>query len=218
MLAHFAYNTEAINRRGEFHRLFTSPFLHLDAVHLASNLSALRDLCAAWTPVYGTVSLLTVYAASAVFGAAAEHCIYTARGVDVTSVGASGAIYGVMGAVAANNRKWQQQQQQRRRSTEAAHGGWRHLLRSRSDARGRTRNDQLGYIDAPWLSSGGAVSFGDLSSQRNVNVLGHACGFGAGHVAFRLLLVHNCIRRSQLRRQRQQQRARTARQRLPIPG
>lgn len=82
---------------GEWWRLVTSMFLHFGVVHLAVNMLALWDAGQLVERLYGSVHFLAIYLASGVAGAIAS----VAWNPWVNSAGASGAIFGVFGALLA---------------------------------------------------------------------------------------------------------------------
>lgn len=81
-------------RAGEVYRLFASAFLHANIVHLGFNMLALWSLGPFLETLLGRRRYVVLYAASALGGALAS----TMFGGDRWSVGASGAIFGLMGA------------------------------------------------------------------------------------------------------------------------
>lgn len=81
--------------QGELWRLVTPMFLHGSADHLIGNTTALYVLGVAAEHAVGSLRLLALYIAAGVSGALASLAITTGP-----SVGASGAIFGLMGAVA----------------------------------------------------------------------------------------------------------------------
>jgi membrane associated rhomboid family serine protease len=97
---------------GQPWRLLTAAFLHVGWVHLAWNLAAGVPLCRRLERFVGPARFLSIYLASAV-GASAV----SALGQDVVSAGASGALFGVIGATLALHRR--------------ALGSWRAFLASR---------------------------------------------------------------------------------------
>ena len=82
---------------GEWWRLFTSMFVHFGVVHLAVNMLALWDAGGLVERLYGSAHFLVVYVASGIAGALAS----VAWNPWVNSAGASGAIFGVFGALLA---------------------------------------------------------------------------------------------------------------------
>ena len=82
---------------GEWWRLVTSMFLHFGIAHLAVNMLALWDAGYLVERLYGSLHFLAIYLASGVAGAIAS----VAWNPWVNSAGASGAIFGVFGALLA---------------------------------------------------------------------------------------------------------------------
>ncbi|MSO41131.1 MAG: rhomboid family intramembrane serine protease [Solirubrobacterales bacterium] len=84
----------AISDQGEYYRIVSSGFLHAGFLHLALNMFVLFILGRLLEPAIGTVRFLGVYFVSLLAGA------FGALLLDpgTVTVGASGAIYGVMGA------------------------------------------------------------------------------------------------------------------------
>lgn len=80
--------------QGEIWRLVTPMFLHADEDHLVGNCIALYVLGMACEHLVGTTRMLSLYLASGVAGACASLALS-----EGPSVGASGAIFGVMAAV-----------------------------------------------------------------------------------------------------------------------
>jgi rhomboid protease GluP len=81
--------------QGEIWRLVTPMFLHGDEDHLIGNCIALYVMGMALEHAVGTTRMLSLYLASGVAGACASMALS-----EGPSVGASGAIFGVMAAVA----------------------------------------------------------------------------------------------------------------------
>lgn len=81
---------------GEPWRLLTAPFLHAGFAHLAWNVSGALLSCGPVERALGSARFLAVYLAAAVGGSA---CSLLAQ--DAVSVGASGALFGILGAVLA---------------------------------------------------------------------------------------------------------------------
>lgn len=78
---------------GEWWRLFTSMFLHIGVTHLFWNTVAGWSWCARAEQQFGHVRFLGLYLASGVAGAA-----LSVIGHDAVAAGASGAMFGVIGA------------------------------------------------------------------------------------------------------------------------
>ncbi|MBW3614904.1 MAG: rhomboid family intramembrane serine protease [Actinobacteria bacterium] len=84
---------------GEWFRLVTSTALHANVVHLLFNSLALWWYGRPVEQRMGTVRLLVIYAAAGISGSAASYAFGGCLGV---SLGASGAILGILGAVVAH--------------------------------------------------------------------------------------------------------------------
>ncbi len=83
-------------RAGEYWRLVTSMFLHGSLLHLALNGWALYQLGALFEILVGSPRMLLVYFATGITGS-----LVSAWFTQVPSVGASGAIFGLLGALIA---------------------------------------------------------------------------------------------------------------------
>jgi membrane associated rhomboid family serine protease len=81
---------------GEWWRLGSAAFLHASILHIAFNMFALYWLGTAVEEAIGTGRFLLVYVASGLFGSAMALVFSSAFAV---TVGASGAIFGIMGAL-----------------------------------------------------------------------------------------------------------------------
>jgi rhomboid protease GluP len=81
---------------GEYWRLFTSMFLHIGLMHLAFNGYALIILGTELERILGWGRFLTIYILSGLFGSLASYALSASL-----SAGASGAIFGLIGALAA---------------------------------------------------------------------------------------------------------------------
>jgi membrane associated rhomboid family serine protease len=82
-------------KQGQWWRMFTSAFLHIGWIHLAFNMVALYSVAPACEKIYGTWRFLALYAVSAASGS-----LFSDHFVTAVSAGASGALFGVFGAVA----------------------------------------------------------------------------------------------------------------------
>ena len=81
---------------GEWYRLVTAMFLHASLLHLAFNMLALYWLGTVVEQALGTFRFLLVYFVSGIAGSAGALVLSDPGAV---TVGASGAIYGIMGAL-----------------------------------------------------------------------------------------------------------------------
>lgn len=83
-------------KAGQYWRLITSMFLHAGIAHLAFNMYALFYFGPQVERVFGKVKFLIIYFSS---GLGAAICSYTFSSLFSLSVGASGAIFGLFGAL-----------------------------------------------------------------------------------------------------------------------
>lgn len=81
---------------GEWWRLFTSAFLHANLTHIAFNMFALYQVGLWVERFYGTTRMAIIYGFAALGGSLAV--IYLSP--NVLTIGASGAIFGLFGALA----------------------------------------------------------------------------------------------------------------------
>ena len=95
VLARLGANVPPLVRAGEWWRLLTALFLHIGIVHLLLNGWALLQLGGLFEAWLGSAQLAVVYLASGVCGSLAS--LFFMRG-DL-SAGASGAIFGLLGAL-----------------------------------------------------------------------------------------------------------------------
>jgi len=79
---------------GEYYRLFTCMFLHSGILHIASNMYALYSIGGLAESIYGRKKYIIIYILSGIIASTASYVF--SNGI---SVGASGAIFGVLGGV-----------------------------------------------------------------------------------------------------------------------
>lgn len=84
--------------QGEYWRMLTCTFLHANLLHVGMNLYILHSLGATAERLFGPVAFLGVYLVSALGGSVLS-LAWTLSTSDHFSVGASGAVFGVMGAM-----------------------------------------------------------------------------------------------------------------------
>ena len=99
----YADNALLVAVNDEYYRMITAAFLHGSVLHLAFNMFALYSIGSQLEAALGSARFLPLYALSALGGSALSHWI----GKPYTfSVGASGAVFGILGAyyVVARNR------------------------------------------------------------------------------------------------------------------
>ena len=82
-------------KEGEFYRLFTCMFLHVSVIHLLCNMYALYVLGPQLESFFGKWKFLFIYLLSGLCGSLLSFTFNP----DVVSVGASGAIFGLLGAM-----------------------------------------------------------------------------------------------------------------------
>ena len=93
-----AYTPLIINE-GEWYRLVTSIFLHFGIQHLANNMIVLAVLGERLETVINRVSYLLIYFIAGIGGNLISMALERRTGVYAVSAGASGAVFGMMGAI-----------------------------------------------------------------------------------------------------------------------
>jgi len=93
-----------VHQSDEYYRFFTSMFLHFNFLHIASNMITLLIVGPAVEVMLGRSRFLSLYLVAGLSGSVASYLFLPGGSV---SAGASGAIFGVMGAyvVLAHNRR-----------------------------------------------------------------------------------------------------------------
>lgn len=87
----------ALVASGEFYRLFTCMFFHADLLHLIFNMYALYILGTRVERYYGSKRYIVLYLISGLV-ASLFSCVF--NNINVISIGASGAIFGLFGSIA----------------------------------------------------------------------------------------------------------------------
>jgi len=100
-LEHGAMYGPYILEDGEYYRLITSMFLHFDFYHIMNNMFMLAAFGYYLEPAYGRVKYLFTYLFSGLCGNLLSLFLHTMHGEMVVSAGASGAVFGVLGIMAA---------------------------------------------------------------------------------------------------------------------
>jgi rhomboid protease GluP len=90
-----AKDNEGIKQRGEYYRFLTSMFLHGGLLHIGFNAWALYALGPEAERIYGTARFLAIYFIAGLAGGVASYALSP-----YPAVGASGAIFGLIGALA----------------------------------------------------------------------------------------------------------------------
>jgi rhomboid protease GluP len=91
-----AKDNQAISQQGEYYRLLTAMFLHAGIIHIGFNAYALYNLGPQAERIYGTARFLALYFIAGLAGSVTSYAFNPANGV-----GASGAIFGLIGGLAA---------------------------------------------------------------------------------------------------------------------
>jgi rhomboid protease GluP len=99
LLLRLGANHEPAVEAGQYWRLLTSVFLHLGLLHLAVNCWALYQLGSLLEGL-GSARLALVFLVSGLAGSLAS-VVFTLAGTNGVSAGASGAIFGILGALIA---------------------------------------------------------------------------------------------------------------------
>lgn len=84
---------------GEAYRLLTSAFLHGGIIHIFFNMSALNIIGREVEAVYGSKRYILIYFISALGGSVFSYLFSHNISPNIPSVGASGAIFGLLGAM-----------------------------------------------------------------------------------------------------------------------
>lgn len=89
-------NNYELVQNGEFYRLFTCMFVHADILHILFNMIALYSIGPVVERYYGKSKFLLIYLVSGLLGSIFSGVFMTA---DSISIGASGAIFGLLGSI-----------------------------------------------------------------------------------------------------------------------
>lgn len=99
MVKHGAAFTPLIIEGGEYYRIFTSMFLHFGVEHLINNMIVLGAIGMHLEPHLGKIRFLLVYMLSGIAGNILSVMSDMISGFYPASAGASGAVFGIMGAL-----------------------------------------------------------------------------------------------------------------------
>lgn len=94
LLSFGANNRFFVLELGEYYRLVTSAFLHIGIFHLIVNMLSLYIIGSQVENFFGKIKYLLIYFGSAILGNLLSICFF-----DGISAGASGAIFGLLGAI-----------------------------------------------------------------------------------------------------------------------
>ncbi len=86
--------------RGEYYRLLFACFLHFNMTHLMSNMIALGVIGYRLEKIFGHIHFFILYLLCGMGSSAISLVANHRQGVDYLSAGASGAIFGIVGALA----------------------------------------------------------------------------------------------------------------------
>lgn len=95
-LIDFGANATTYTKRGEYYRLFTSIFLHAGLAHLLCNMYSLYVIGPQTESFYGKLKYAGIFIFSGISGSLLSVAL---SGNNAVSVGASGAIFGLLGAI-----------------------------------------------------------------------------------------------------------------------
>lgn len=95
LLVNLFANYAPLVKDGQYYRLFTSMFVHVDVLHILFNMYALYILGAQAESFFGKGKYLLIYVLSGISGSLLSILLNQ----NAASIGASGAIFGVMGAL-----------------------------------------------------------------------------------------------------------------------
>ncbi len=99
MLQHGAMYEPYITQGQEYYRIFTCLFLHFGITHLLNNMVMLGALGWNLEPEIGKIRFIIIYFASGIIGNIISLCYDLISQEPVVSAGASGAVFGLMGAL-----------------------------------------------------------------------------------------------------------------------
>lgn len=94
ILSKWGAKDNALISQGQYWRFITPMFLHADPIHLVANLRALSNLGPAVEEIYGNKKFIPIYLMAGILGNVASYAFLPYK-----SVGASGAISGLLGAL-----------------------------------------------------------------------------------------------------------------------
>ncbi|MDD6272529.1 MAG: rhomboid family intramembrane serine protease [bacterium] len=96
-LNYYLGNNYVMVQNGEFYRLFTCMFMHANLIHLAFNMYALYVLGPQVERYYGKYRFIAIYLVSGILGSLFSGVFMSEY---TLSLGASGAIFGLLGSIA----------------------------------------------------------------------------------------------------------------------
>lgn len=99
MLSHGALNVQLVLEKGEYYRIFTSMFMHAGFSHIFNNMLVLFFAGDNLERAAGHVKYFIMYIAGGLLANIAALIYYNIADINVCCVGASGAIFSVVGAL-----------------------------------------------------------------------------------------------------------------------
>ena len=100
MMEHGAMYPPYIQENGEYWRLFTAMFLHFGLEHLLHNMVMLGAAGQILERAVGKIKFIVIYLIAGLGGSALSYIQMLRKGEDAVSAGASGAVFGIIGALA----------------------------------------------------------------------------------------------------------------------
>ena len=94
-----ASHSQLVFDYGEFWRLLTSNYLHIGFAHLLFNMWCLYSIGLELEESVGSPFFLLTYTLSGIFGSLVSCLYYSNIGQNIVSAGASGAVFGIAGAL-----------------------------------------------------------------------------------------------------------------------
>lgn len=94
-LLKYGANVDVLVKNGEFYRLFTCIFLHIGIMHLICNMYSLYIIGREVENLFGKIKYIIIFILSGIFGS----IMSIVFNHNVVSAGASGAIFGLLGAL-----------------------------------------------------------------------------------------------------------------------
>ena len=91
----FGANLDALTKNGDYYRLLTSMFLHIGIMHLLCNMYSLYIIGREVENLFGKIKYIIIFILSGIFGS----IMSLAFTHNTISAGASGAIFGLLGAL-----------------------------------------------------------------------------------------------------------------------
>ncbi len=101
MLRHGALNYKAVVDNGEYYRILTHFFMHYGIEHLFNNMLVLAVIGFYFERVLGKIQFLVIYMLSGLLAGTVSLFWYNYFSEEVTSAGASGAVFGLCGVMIA---------------------------------------------------------------------------------------------------------------------